>query len=144
MAASETRVQIMNAPIEKIYAVLSNYEAYSEFMDGVSKVKVLSREGNKVKAQYDLNIIKTFNYVLNLVEEENKSVSWSFDQGDIFSINSGSWQLKDLGDGKTEVTYNVEVDIKVKMLGAGMITKQLTKIQLPAMMNAVEKRAQEL
>lgn len=142
--ASETKVQIMNAPIEKIYQVLANYEEYSEFMDGVTSVEVISRDGNKVKAKYSLNLIKQFSYTLDLVEEENKSVSWSFDEGDIFSENSGSWELKDLGDGKTEVTYKVQVDIKIKMLGAGMITKQLTKVQLPALMNSVEKRAQGL
>ena len=59
-------------------------------------------------------------------------------------MNNGNWDLKDLGDGTTEVSYSIEVDIKIKMLGAGMITKQLTKIQLPAMMKAVEKRAQEI
>ena len=142
--ASEQKTQIMNAPVEKIYKVLSDYEAYSEFMDGVTKVEVISRDGNKVKARYNLNMIKQFTYTIDLVEEENKSVSWTFDEGDIFSMNSGSWKLKDLGDGTTEVDYSIEVDIKIKMLGAGMITKQLTKIQLPAMMKSVENRAQKI
>ena len=142
--ASEQKTQIMNAPVEKIYKVLSDYEAYSEFMDGVTKVEVISRDGNKVKARYNLNMIKQFTYTIDLVEEENKSVSWTFDEGDIFSMNSGSWKLKDLGDATTEVDYSIEVDIKIKMLGAGMITKQLTKIQLPAMMKSVENRAQKI
>jgi ribosome-associated toxin RatA of RatAB toxin-antitoxin module len=142
--ASEQKVQIMNAPIEKVYQVLADYEAYPDFMDGVTKVEVLSKDGDKTKAQYSLNMIKKFTYILDLEEVENKSVSWTFDEGDIFSVNSGSWELRDLGDGTTEVTYSVEVDIKVKMLGAGMLTKQLTKIQLPAMMKSVEKRANEL
>lgn len=142
--ASEQKTQIMNAPVDKIYKVLSDYEAYPEFMDGVTKVEVLSRDGNKVNARYSLNMIKKFTYTLDLVEVENKSVSWTFDEGDIFSVNSGSWDLKDLGDGTTEVKYSVEVDIKIKMLGAGMITKQLTKIQLPAMMKSVEERAKSI
>ena len=142
--ASEQKTQIMNAPIDKIYKVLSNYEAYPEFMDGVTKVEVLKRDGNNVNAEYSLNMIKKFTYTIDLVEVENKSVSWTFDDGDIFSVNNGNWDLKDLGDGTTEVNYSIEVDIKIKMLGAGMITKQLTKIQLPAMMKAVEKRAQEI
>lgn len=142
--ASETKVQIMNAPIEKVYQVLADYEKYPEFMDGVTSVEIIQQDGNKVKARYSLNMIKQFSYILDLVSEENKSITWSFDEGDIFSENSGSWDLKDLGDGKTEVTYNVKVEIKIKMLGAGMITKQLTKVQLPALMNSVEKRAQSL
>ncbi|MAX66136.1 MAG: hypothetical protein CME66_04300 [Halobacteriovoraceae bacterium] len=112
-------------------------------MDGVSKVTVINRDGNKVKAKYDLNVIKKFSYTLNL-EESETGISWSFDEGDIFSVNSGSWSLKDLGDGTTEVTYKVEVEIKVKMMGTGMITKKLVNTSLPSMMKSVEKRAQKL
>lgn len=141
--ASASRTEVMNAPKEKILAVLKDYESYSEFMDGVSSVKIESRDGNQVKAKYDLNVIKTFSYILNLTENEN-GVSWTFDSGDIFSVNNGSWELNDLGDGTTEVTYNIEVEIKIKMMGTGMITKKLVNTSLPSMMKSVEKRAQSL
>ena len=141
---SATRTEIMKAPVEKIFQVLSNYEAYSEFMDGVSRVEIVSEEGKKTKARYDLNVIKTFSYILNLEKEENKSVAWSFDSGDIFSVNSGSWELEDLGDGTTEVTYSIEGEIKIKMMGSGMITKKLVNTSLPSMTKSVEKRAQGL
>ena len=141
--ASATRTERMNVAKDKILAVLKDYESYSDFMDGVSKVTVESRDGNTVKAKYDLNVIKTFSYVLSLEESDN-GVSWSFDNGDIFSINNGSWELKDNGDGTTEVTYNIEVEIKVKMMGTGMITKKLVNTSLPSMMKSVEKRAQSL
>jgi ribosome-associated toxin RatA of RatAB toxin-antitoxin module len=141
--ASATRTETMNVAKDKILAVLKDYESYSDFMDGVSKVTIESRDGNTVKAKYDLNVIKTFSYVLSLEESDN-GVSWSFDNGDIFSINNGSWELKDNGDGTTEVTYNIEVEIKVKMMGTGMITKKLVNTSLPSMMKSVEKRAQSL
>lgn len=141
--ASASRTEVMNAPKEKILAVLKDYESYSEFMDGVSSVKIESRNGSQVKAKYDLNVIKTFSYILNLTENEN-GVSWTFDSGDIFSVNNGSWELNDLGDGTTEVTYNIEVEIKIKMMGTGMITKKLVNTSLPSMMKSVEKRAQSL
>lgn len=139
--ASATRTEIMNASKESLLNVLKDYEAYPEYMDGVTSVKVLEREGNTAKAKYDLNVIKTFSYVLNLEESED-GVSWSFDSGDIFSVNNGSWKLKDLGDGTTEVTYSVEIEIKIKMMGTGMITKKLVNTSLPSLMKSVEKRAQ--
>ena len=141
--ASATRTEVMNASKENILAVLKDYESYSEFMDGVSSVKVLEKKGNVSKAQYDLNVIKTFSYVLELTESED-GISWTFDSGDIFSVNNGSWELEDLGDGTTEVTYNIEVEIKIKMMGTGMITKKLVNTSLPSMMKSVEKRAQNL
>ncbi|MFT6633534.1 MAG: ribosome-associated toxin RatA of RatAB toxin-antitoxin module [Bacteriovoracaceae bacterium] len=142
MAKAE-KTLVMNAPKDKILAVLKDYESYSEFMDGVSKVQIESRDGNVTKAKYDLNVIKTFSYTLELTDTED-GLSWTFDHGDIFSINSGSWDLKDLGDGTTEVVYNIDIEIKIKMMGTGMITKKLVNTSLPSMMKSVEKRAQNL
>ena len=142
--ASAQRTEIMEASAENIYKVLSDYSSYGEYMDGVSKVEVIERNGASVLAKYDINMIKKFSYILKLDEVENKSITWSFVEGDIFSENSGSWQLKDLGDGTTEVEYNVEVEIKVKMMGSGMIIKKLVNTSLPALMKSVEKRAQDL
>lgn len=142
--ASAERTEIMQASVESVYKVLSDYNSYGDYMDGVSKVEVIERDGNSVKAKYDINMIKKFSYVLKLDEVENKSISWSFVEGDIFSTNSGSWVLSDRGDGSTEVVYSVEVDIKVKMMGSGMIVKKLVNTSLPALMKSVEQRAQDL
>ena len=142
--ASAERTEIMQASAENIYKVLSDYNSYGEYMDGVSNVEVIERNGNSVLAKYDINMIKKFSYVLKLDEVENESITWSFVEGDIFSTNSGNWKLRDLGDGTTEVTYNVEVDIKVKMMGSGMIVKKLVNTSLPALMKSIEKRAQEV
>lgn len=131
----------MNASKEQILTVLKDYESYSEFMDGVSKVVIESRDGNTVMAKYDLNVIKTFSYVLELTETDD-GVSWVFNNGDIFAVNSGSWELTDNGDGTTDVIYNIDIEIKIKMMGTGMITKKLVNTSLPSMMKAVEKRAQ--
>lgn len=142
--ASASRTEVMEASVENVFKVLTDYANYPEFMDGVSAVDIIEREGNTAKVQYDLNVIKTFSYVLNLTEVENQSVTWDFDNGDIFSTNSGSWVLEDLGDGTTEVTYSIELEIKIKMMGTGLITKKLLKTSLPSMMKQVEERAQEL
>ena len=141
--ASAERVEVMKAPKAKILKVLTDYESYSDFMEGVSKVQVLERDGDSVKCQYDLNVIKKFSYILDL-KESDEGVSWSFNSGDIFSQNEGSWKLKELSADETEVTYNVEVEIKVKMMGSGMIIKKLVNTTLPSMMKAVEKRAQNI
>lgn len=142
--ASAEKIVVMDASVEQIFNVLKDYESYPEFMDGVTSVDILSRDGGKVQAEYSLNVIKKFSYTLNLVEEAPNKLSWSFDNGDIFKINNGSWTLKDLGDGTTEVTYAIEVEIKIKMMGSGMITKKLVQTSLPSMMKEVEKRAQSL
>jgi coenzyme Q-binding protein COQ10 len=140
--ASAERVEVMNASCEQIFKVLTDYETYPEFMEGVTCVEVVNRDGANIKAKYDLNLIKKFTYTIDLVEESPSRVSWSFDAGDFFKKNNGSWDLKDLGDGTTEVTYKLDIDFKIMV--PGMISKKLVKTSLPSMMKAVETRAQKV
>tara|TARA_B100001971_G_C18268046_1_gene596781 strand:- start:233910 stop:234335 length:426 start_codon:yes stop_codon:yes gene_type:complete len=141
MAHAE-KTEIFDVAIDKVYKVLTNFEAYPDFMDGVSSVKVLETNGNTIKAEYSLNIIKKFSYVMNHTVEEPTKISWSFVSGDLFKKSDGSWTLKDLGDGKTEVTYSVDIDFKVMV--PGMVSKKLVSSNLPSMLKAVQKKAKEL
>ena len=42
--------------------------------------------------------------------EEPSRISWVQEDGDLKSVE-GSWELEDLGDGRTRVTYWLEVDL---------------------------------
>lgn len=140
--ASAERVEVFDAPIENVFKVLTDYESYPDFMDGVKSVEILSGDAKKAKVKYNLDIIKKFTYTLDLVAKENESISWTFDSGDLFKKNNGKWTLKDLGDGTTEVTYSIDIDFK--MMVPGMISKKLVSSNLPSMMKQVCKRAKNL
>lgn len=138
---SAERTETFEVSAEKIFQVLKDYETYPEFMDGVSRVEVVERNGNKAKVKYHINLIKKFSYVLDLVEEGPHKLSWSFDSGDLFKINSGHWSLKENTDGTTDVTYKVDVDFKVMV--PGMVSKKLIGSNLPSMMQSVLQKALE-
>jgi len=140
--ASAERTETFDVSADKIYQVLTNYESYPDFMDGVKSVNVLSRDGSKAEVEYNINIIKKFSYILTSEEIENKKVAWSFASGDLFSSNNGSWELNDNGDGSTEVKYTIDIDFKVKV--PGMISRKLVASNLPSMMKSVLKKAKSL
>jgi coenzyme Q-binding protein COQ10 len=139
---SVTKTVVMNAEINKVYQVITDYSKYAEFMDGVSGVKVLQNSEASAKVEYSLNLIKTFSYTLSMTHNKPTKVSWIFESGDIFKRNNGSWSLKDLGDNKTEVTYDLDVDVKV--FAPSPIVKALTEKNLPNLLAQVEKRAQKI
>lgn len=140
MAAVE-RTEVFQAPVTRIYQVLIDYASYPEFVDGVTSIEIHHQDETGAKVTYNLNLIKTFSYTIDLKHEPNHSVSWSLVDGDFFKKNNGSWILKDLGDGTTEVTYTLDLDFKVMV--PGMISKRLTKSNLPSMMKSIHKRARE-
>jgi ribosome-associated toxin RatA of RatAB toxin-antitoxin module len=91
--------------------------------------------------KFNLSLIKEISYVLKLAHRPNQEVSWSLVSGDLMKVNNGRWTLKDLGNGKTEVTYFLEVELKGFFPGLGMIEKTLVNTNLPLTMKAFGKKA---
>jgi ribosome-associated toxin RatA of RatAB toxin-antitoxin module len=137
--ASVSRTETFDVEIEKLYNVIEDYESYPDFVDGVSTINVLEKDENGARVEYGLNLIKKFKYVLKLTHNRPNGLSWEFESGDLFKKNNGSWDLKDLGNGQTEVTYSLDVDVK-GFVPKSIISK-LTDSSLPTMMKAYQDRA---
>lgn len=140
--ASAEKTEVFDVEQEKIFKVLSDLKSYPDFMTGVEEVEVLEENANVIKAKYHLNLIKKFSYTLNHTIEEPNRISWTMVDGDLMKKSDGSWTLKDLGNGQTEVTYQVDIDFKVMV--PGMISKKLVSSNLPSMMKAVKEKAKKL
>lgn len=137
--ANATRTEVFEVDINKLYDVITDYARYPEFVDGVSSTKVITQNDTQAKVEYSVNMIKSFKYILSTTQVRPTKVSWVLESGDLFKKNDGSWALKDLGNGKTEVTYSLEVDFK--MFAPNAILTALTEKNLPVMMQSFYKRA---
>lgn len=139
--ADATRTEIFDVDINKFYNTIIDYAKYPEFVDGVSKIEVLEQNETQARVKYYLNIIKEFTYIVKLTQKKPNAVSWTLESGDLFKKNNGGWELKDLGNGKTEVTYSLDVDFK--MFAPAMILNKLASSQLPSMMKSFAERAKK-
>ena len=137
--ATASRTEIVDVDINKLYDIIIDYAKYPDFVDGVSAIKVLSQNETSAKVEYSLNIIKSFKYIINTKMERPVHVKWTLDSGDLFKKNDGEWKLKDLGNGKTEVTYSLDIDFK--LFAPSSILSALTDKNLPVMMQSFFKRA---
>jgi ribosome-associated toxin RatA of RatAB toxin-antitoxin module len=137
--ANASRTEVVEVDINKLYDVLADYAKYPEFVDGVSEIKVISKSETAAKVEYGINMIKSFKYIINIKQERPTRISWKLDSGDLFKKNDGEWKLKDLGNGKTEVTYTLDLDFK--MFAPSSILSALTSKNLPVMMESFFKRA---
>jgi ribosome-associated toxin RatA of RatAB toxin-antitoxin module len=142
--ARADRTEVYDIPAEKFYQAIIGYKQYTDFVDGVKSVIVEKESGDGAVVKFTLSIIKEISYTINLKHIPNKEVSWSLVTGDMMKINNGRWTLKDLGGGKTEVNYNLEMEFKGFLPGLGMIEKTLVNTNLPMTMKSFFKRAQEL
>lgn len=137
--ASASRTEVVEIDINKLYDVLADYAKYPEFVDGVNEIRVISKNDTSAKVEYGINMIKSFKYIINIKQERPTRISWTLDSGDLFKKNDGEWKLKDLGNGKTEVTYSLDLDFK--MFAPSSILSALTNKNLPVMMESFFKRA---
>lgn len=140
MAQAELK-ETLNVDYDKLFATIVNYEDYPEFVAGCSEAHVESREPGKARVKYLVNLMKEVSYTLDLIEDKAKGiVEWSLVKSDFMSKNSGRWELRKLGPGKTEATYSLELDLKFPV--PGFVMNKLVKGSLPTMLRNFEKRAQ--
>lgn len=102
----------VEAPIERCWEVAQDVTSAPEWQDGLEAMEVLERDPDRrpllceSTSDAKVKLIKTevrFSY------EEPTRVSWRQEKGDLKSLD-GAWELEDLGDERTRVTYTLEGD----------------------------------
>lgn len=144
MASGKAQASIIvDIPPEKFFKVISDFESYPEFVSEVKRVKILERTENALKAEFEVFLIKTVKYTLNLNLKPPKELSWTLSEKGFFKQNDGSWELKPVEKGKkTDATYTVELSFG--MLVPKPIVTMLTSQQLPQMLKRFKERAEML
>ncbi|MCY4643773.1 MAG: SRPBCC family protein [Bacteriovoracales bacterium] len=136
------KTETYSVPVEKFYKVVTNYESYPDFMDGVSGVRVIQQNDNEALVEYSLNIVKEFTYRLKHLENAPHKLSWTLDSGDLLKKNDGSWEFEDLGDGRTRVTYSINIEFKLMV--PKMVINKIVKNNVPKLFENLYERAKDL
>ncbi len=97
-----------DASPEEVFAVLTEYESYPEFIPEISRAKILEEGPGYIVADFILNAGKAINYVLRFQPEPYSGITWSYVRGDLRD-NKGSWKLRPKKGG-TEGIYEVSMD----------------------------------
>jgi ribosome-associated toxin RatA of RatAB toxin-antitoxin module len=135
-----TRTIVINAPVEKVFDVITQYERYPEFLPEVKEIRASNRQGNTVELHYKVDVVKTVRYSIRVTEERPRRMAWSFIQGEVMKDNKGSWVLEPEGEGKTRATYTVEMALGA--LVPKSIVNALVDSSLPKMLDAFKRRAE--
>jgi coenzyme Q-binding protein COQ10 len=138
--AGASRSIVIDAPMEKVFQIITDYEKYAEFLPEARETKVLSRSGNAAKVQYTVEVMKKIKYTLEMRESPPDRVEWSFVEGEFMKDNQGHWKLEPAGEGKTKATYNIEM--RLGALVPKAIVNTLVDKGLPGMLEAFKRRAE--
>lgn len=102
----------IEASIEAVYAIAADAEGAPRWQPEIEVAECLERDaaGNQLRVRLETETpIKRLTSVLLYSYESPTRISWHQEDGDLKSV-TGSWELRELGDNRTEVTYELEVD----------------------------------
>lgn len=141
--ATASLTKIVDVPKDKFFATVAGYESYPQFVTGCKKIEVERKAPGQSRVKYFVNMLgKDLWYLLEHTEDAAAGIlTWKLVESDLLKVDSGTWTLKDLGNGKTEVTYSIEIEFKIWI--PGPVLKGLTQTTLPTLIGEYEKQAKK-
>lgn len=106
------QTETVAAPPEACFAALTDYERLPGWQGAVKAVRVLERDeqGRGTVVEYEVDVkVKTVRYKLRQVYDEPRRLGSEYLGGD-FRKFSGEWRFEDLGDGRTRVELDLDID----------------------------------
>jgi len=103
----------IDAPIDEVWAVVEDVESAPEWQGGLNALTAVDRDeqGRPTRCETETDAkIRSVKAIVRFTYDGPEHLSWTQEKGDLKSVN-GSWTLKDLGSGRTQATYSIEVDL---------------------------------
>lgn len=103
----------IEAPLEEVWMVIADVLSAPDWQSGLDAMTALERDAHGraalVETENDLKV-RRVKAQLRFHYEGPRRLKWTQEQGDLKSVE-GSWELEDLGDGRTRATYALDVDM---------------------------------
>jgi carbon monoxide dehydrogenase subunit G len=113
--SSEAEIE---APIDNVWKIVEDVLIAPEWQGGLKDIVEIERDDDGhvtlVESFSDAKV-RTIKSTVRFSYDGPARLSWRQEKGELKSVE-GSWELEDLGDGRTRATYNLDVDLG-RMLG---------------------------
>ena len=141
--STESSITIDAEPAD-VMAVIADFEAYPEWTGAVKKAQVVKKgsggRAKEVAFDLDAGAIKD-SYTLAYTWKADREVRWHLVEAEqIMKAMDGAYVLQDNGDGSTDVTYRLAVDVKIPMLG--MVKRKAEKVIIDTALKELKKRVE--
>jgi uncharacterized membrane protein len=132
----------IDAPKSEVMAVIADFAAYPEWSGQIKSVAVdeTGTDGRAAQVTFtlDAGVIKD-DYTLAYTWHGDDRVDWHLVKSKALKSQEGSYILVDKG-GRTEVTYQLAVDLNIPMLG--MFKRKAEKVIIDTALKGLKKRVE--
>ena len=136
---------VIDAPPADVMGVIGDFPAYPEWAKGVQVAEVVKEYdggwAEQVFFSLDVSPIKD-EYTLAYEWDGYDEVTWTLVEGKMLRALDGAYVLRDLGNGSTEVTYRLSLDVSIPLIG--MLKRKGEKILIDTALKGLKKRVESL
>jgi ribosome-associated toxin RatA of RatAB toxin-antitoxin module len=103
----------IKAPIAAVYAIAADVEGSPRWQPEIKLAECVERngEGDQVLVRMETDPkVRRLGSTIRFDYEQPTRIGWAQEEGDLKAVE-GSWELEDLGGGRTRATYRLEVDL---------------------------------
>ncbi|MFE0647675.1 SRPBCC family protein [Streptomyces sp. NPDC059534] len=139
---TSSSITIEAAPAD-VMGVIADFDRYPEWTGEVKEAEVLETDdagrAEKVRLLLDAGAIKD-DHTLAYTWTGANEVSWTLVKSQMLRSLDGSYRLAPLDGDRTQVTYQLTVDVKIPMLG--MIKRKAEKVIIDRALAGLKKRVE--
>lgn len=145
MAEQTSSSIVVNAAPAAVMAVIADFPAYPKWAKGVqvAEVQEVGVDGRAEEVFFALDVAPIKDeYTLSYDWDGDREVTWTLVQGKMLKALDGVYSLRDRGDGTTEVTYRLALDVHIPLIG--MLKRKGEKILIDTALKGLKKRVESL
>jgi carbon monoxide dehydrogenase subunit G len=102
----------IDAPVDEVWAIVEDVLSAPDWQGGLDAMTALERDERGrpllVETENDIRVRRISSRVRFSYEGPTR-LSWTQEQGEMKSVE-GSWELEDLGGGRTRASYSLDAD----------------------------------
>lgn len=151
MADSSTASIMIAAPAAAIAAVITDFPAYPEWVGAVRATEVLKTipDGpnaglaDSVRFQLDAGVVKDryrLQYQYERTDGVLTTIAWHLLESQTQQSQDGSYRLREIEGGGTEVTYSLSVELKIPMLG--LLKRKAERVIMDTALKELKRRVE--
>lgn len=134
----------IDAPPERVMAVIADFASYPEWTDQITSVEILDAgadgRAREVRFAMDAGAIKDTYTLRYDWAADDRSVSWTLVKGGIQRAQDGAYRLAGDAAGTT-VTYELSVEVNFPMIG--MLRRKAEKVIIDAALKGLKRRVEK-
>jgi ribosome-associated toxin RatA of RatAB toxin-antitoxin module len=147
MAESSTQSIVIHATPQQVAAVICDFERYPEWADAVKRAEVVEEYedgyASQVRFVLDAGVLTDEYTLMYDYAEDISRIEWHLaEPSRMQRSQKGSYEIADNGDGTTTVTYTLEVELAVAMLG--MFRRKAEKAIMESALRQLKRRVEAL